>query len=96
MLQFDSFSWDPSALVPKIALKHVVSRTKSMLPFSFFWVRGGLLFCFLFLTGLQHSCYFLPELAREVLQGGLGDDGKKKKFICNTKKSSSYEKHRGS
>lgn len=62
-------------LVPKIALKHVVSRTKSMLPFTFFF--WFLLFCLLFLTGLQYSCYFLPGLAREVLQGGLGEDRKK-------------------
>ena len=59
-------------LVPKIALKHVVSRIESMLPFTFFCFVLFLLFCLLFLTSLQHSCYFLPELDREVLQGGLG------------------------
>lgn len=82
-------------LVPKIALKHVVSRIESMLPFTFFCFVLFLLFCLLFLTSLQHSCYFLPELDREVLQGGLGDD-RKKKFIYNRKKSSNFKKHRGS
>lgn len=57
--------------MPKIALKHVVSRTKSMLPFTFLGEGEGCFSIYFFLTGLQHYCYFLPELAREVLQGGL-------------------------